>query len=246
MTPGAASILAVTAISLVSLTGLVVLSLRPATLRGGMLVLVSFAAGSLLGDTFFHLLPEMAEEGFGTTASVGLLGGVVGFFILEKVLHWHHAHFPTESVVHPVAATNIVGDAVHNLVDGAIVAGSFLVSTKLGIATAVAVFLHEVPQEIGDFAILLHAGLKPRRALALNVMSASCAIVGAVVALVAGSVIGGVERILVPVTAGGFVYIASSDLIPELQREVEPVKGLLQVVGILAGAGIMAALLALE
>jgi zinc and cadmium transporter len=244
----AATLAAVAAISLLSLVGAVGLVLRPGTLQRGLRLLIAFAAGALLGDAFLHLLPEIAESEYGldTFASSALLLGVVAFFVLEKVLHWHHAHVPPDEVLHPVAYTNLVGDALHNFVDGAIVAGAFLVDPGLGIATAIAVALHEIPQELGDFAILVHAGLDPRRALGVNLLSALAAVGGAVLTLVTASAVPGVERVLLPLTAGGFVYVAGSDLIPELHREPEGWVSVLQLLGLLAGMGIMGALLLLE
>ncbi|HYZ93776.1 MAG TPA: ZIP family metal transporter [Actinomycetota bacterium] len=239
---------AVGIVSALSAVGAVTLVINPRTVERALLGLIAFAAGALLGDAFIHLLPEMAESesGFDLTASFALLAGVISFFVLEKVLHWHHAHYPREEHVHPVAVTNLVGDAMHNFVDGSIVAASFLASTKLGIATSVAVALHEIPQELGDFAIFVRAGLKPRRALVLNLFSALAAVVGAVVTLVVASSISGVERILVPITAGAFVYIASTDLLPELHKEPELGRSLVQLFGVLAGVGVMALMLVLE
>ena len=243
-----APILAVTAISAISLVGLVTLTLRGTVLRKSLLILISFAAGALLGDAFLHLLPEIVEEqgGFTISTSFGLLGGVIAFFVLEKILHWHHAHIASEEVLHPVAITNLVGDALHNLIDGAIVAGAFLASPRLGIATAVAVALHEIPQEIGDFGILVHAGLAPRRALLLNFLTGLTAIVGAVLTLMASSFVQGLETALIPVTAGGFVYIASTDLIPELHKEPEAGKSVVQLIALMVGIAVMASLLLLE
>lgn len=239
---------AVVVVSALSLVGAVTFVVRPRTLERWMLVLISFAAGALLGDAFIHLIPELAESerGFDLTVSYGLLGGVIAFFVLEKVLHWHHSHYARDEVVHPVAITNLVGDGLHNFVDGSIVAGSFLVSTKLGLATTIAVALHEIPQELGDFAILVRAGLKPRRALLLNVVTALTAVLGAALTLVASTMIEGLERVLVPITAGGFVYIASTDLLPELHKEPDAAKSAVQIVAILAGVAVMAALLLLE
>jgi zinc and cadmium transporter len=243
-----ASLGAVALVSLLSLVGVATLVLRPGTLARGLRLLISFAAGALLGDAFLHLLPEIAESesGLDPFASFAILAGVVGFFILEKVLHWHHAHVPPEEVLHPVAVTNLVGDALHNFIDGAIVAGSFVVSFELGLATAIAVALHEIPQELGDFGILVHAGLGTRRALVLNLLSALTAILGAVITLALSSATDGVERILVPITAGGFVYIASTDLLPELHKEPEGLISVLQLGGLIAGIGVMGALLLLE
>ena len=242
------TLISVLLVSGLSLVGAITLLLSPVVLERGRLVLISFAAGGLLGDAFLHLIPEISpsEDGFTVTASFWLLGGVVAFFILEKVLHWHHAHVPPAEVLHPVAVTNLIGDALHNFVDGSIVAGAFLVSVPLGLATTVAVALHELPQELGDFAILVHAGLKPRRALLLNLMTGLLAVAGAAVTLALASAVSGVETALIPLTAGGFVYIASTDLIPELQKEPEAGKSLLQLASLLAGAGVMAALLVLD
>jgi len=211
-------------------------------------VLISFAAGALLGDVFLHLIPEIAEseQGFTLTTSFLLLGGVIVFFVLEKILHWHHSHVPTQEVLHPVAVTNLIGDALHNFIDGAIVAGAFLVSPKLGLATAIAVAIHEIPQELGDFAILVHAGLKPRKALMFNFLTALGAVAGAAITLAVSGIVEGVETFLIPITAGGFVYIASTDLIPELHKEPEAGKSFVQLAGLLAGVGVMALLLRLE
>ncbi len=248
MNAWAGSLGSVAAVSGLSLIGALTLVVRPSTLERALLALIAFAAGALLGDAFIHLLPEIAESetGFDLTASFALLAGVIAFFVLEKVLHWHHAHFPREEHVHPVAVTNIVGDGLHNFVDGSLIAGSFLVSTKLGIATAIAVVLHEIPQELGDFAILVRAGLKPRRALVLNMLSGLAAVLGAVVTLVLAGSIDGVERVVVPLTAGAFVYIASTDLLPELHKEPEVGRSIVQLVGVLAGVAVMALLLLLE
>ena len=210
-----AALAAVAVVSALSLVGALTLVLASNLLNRILLVLISFAAGALLGDVFIHLLPELAESqrGLDLATSMTVLAGITGFFLLEKVLHWHHAHFPSEEVVHPVAVSNLIGDGLHNFVDGAIVAGSFLVSTQLGIATTVAVALHEIPQELGDFAILVHAGLKPRRAPLLNFLSGLAAVAGGVVTLLLTSV-EGIEQFLVAFSAGGFIYIAATDLIP--------------------------------
>ncbi|MDQ4144946.1 MAG: ZIP family metal transporter [Actinomycetota bacterium] len=238
---------AVLVISVMSLIGSVTLVLASNLLHRILLVLISFAAGALLGDVFIHLLPELAEseKGLDLGTSLTVLAGITGFFLLEKVLHWHHAHFPSEEVVHPVAVSNLVGDALHNFVDGAIVAGSFLVSTQLGLATTVAVALHEIPQELGDFAILIHAGLKPKKALLLNFFSGLAAVAGGVVTLLLTS-LDGMEHFLVAFSAGAFIYIAATDLIPELHKEPEPGKSLVQAFALVLGIGVMTALTLVE
>lgn len=246
--PRVLAILAVIAEGLIGHAVLLVLVLRPRLLKRGLLALISFAAGALLGDAFIHLIPEISRSkgGFGLAESFELLGGVIAFFILEKVLHWHHAHVPHEEVLHPVAISNLVGNYLHNFVDGAIIAGSFLVSRKLGFATAVAIALHEIPQEMGDFSILVHAGLKPWRALLLNSTTALAALAGTIITLLVSTRIAGLQNALVAITAGGFVYIASTDLIPELHKEPEAGKSVAQLASLLFGVGVMAALRLLD
>jgi zinc and cadmium transporter len=233
--------------SVASFAGASVLALREGTVRRLLFVLVAFAAGGLLGEVFLHLLPEIAEDprGIDQVASFGLLGGMLAFFILEKVLHWHHSHLPQEEVLHPVAVTNLIGDGLHNLIDGAIIAGAFQVSTSLGITTTIAVVIHEIPQELGDFAILVHSGMAPRRALLLNLLSSSAALVGAIAVLVIGNDLDS-PRLLLPITAGGFLYLASTDLLPELHKEPDLRKSAVQLSGLLSGVAVMFALLALE
>jgi zinc and cadmium transporter len=241
------SVAAVVGVSALSLIGAVGLVLSRETLQKFLFAVVAFAAGALLGDAFFHLIPEISESkaGFDAVASTSLLAGVLVLFTLEKVLHWHHSHFPGAEVLHPIAVTNLVGDGLHNFIDGAIIAASFAVSVELGIATTIAVAVHEIPQEIGDFGIMLHAGLTPRRALTLNFVSALAALAGAVIVLAFASV-SGIERLLVPFSAGSFIYIASTDLLPDLHKEPEPGRSAVQLIGLVAGAGIMAALLVFE
>jgi len=238
---------AVGGISAISLVGGMGLVVGARTLDRYLILIISFAAGALLGDAFLHLLPEVSESeaGFDLTASLSLLTGVIAFFVLEKGLHWHHSHVPHEEVLHPVAVSSLVGDALHNFVDGAIVAASFIVDPALGVATAIAVALHEIPQELGDFGILVHAGMTPRRALLLNFLTGLAAVLGAVLTMLFANT-ADLERYLIPFTAGAFVYIASTDLIPELHKEPEPGKSAAQVAFLLAGVGVMAALLAFE
>ncbi len=220
------SLLSVVAVSLVSLVGLATLSLDEARIRRLATVLVSFAVGALLGDAFLHLIPEAFADGAtARRSSLLVLGGMLLFFVLEKLLR--HEHGPLHLQSHPaargrpeLAAINVAGDAIHNFIDGVLIGASYLASPALGLTTTVAVLFHEIPQELGDFGVLIHSGLGVRRAVLLNLASASAAIVGTVAALLAGATAGGtVADLLVPVTAGGFVYIAAADLIPELQHD---------------------------
>jgi zinc and cadmium transporter len=242
------TILAVFAVSAMAFSGIVVLVVREPLLRRIIPVLVSFAVGALLGDALFHILPELAVDG-GLTVEISwiMAGSILFFFVLEKFIHLHHQlNAPEHRHLHPVVLTNLLGDGVHNFVDGAIIAGSFLVNPSLGVATTIAVALHEIPQEIGDLGVLVHAGLTPRRALVYNAASALTAVLGAVIVLVLQDAVGGIERPLLAISAGAFIYIAGADLIPELHKGASIRIGVLQFLGIAAGFGVMAALLALE
>jgi zinc and cadmium transporter len=248
MTTWILSMLSVVGVSLVSLVGLTTVSASPARMRRVAELLVSLAVGTLLGDAFIHLIPEaLAVTGAPRLEPPLLvLGGMMTFFVVEKLLR--HRHGPLHDYYHPeenrrpeLAAINLFGDAVHNFIDGALIAASYLVSPELGFSTTIAVVLHEIPQELGDFGVLIHSGLSVREALVLNLASASVAILGAVLTLLVGAAAGPiVGEILVPVTAGGFVYIAAADLIPELQHD-RTLRGLLaQASLIVAGIAVMA------
>jgi zinc and cadmium transporter len=216
------TLLSVLAVSAVPLLGIALLRWEPLQLERRIPILVSFAVGALMGGAVFHLLPEaVAELGAGAAFATSFLLGFFGLFALEKSLwlHDHEAPAAHPARARPLATLNLVGDGVHNFVDGAIIAASYSVSTSLGVATTVAVLLHELPQEIGDFGILLHAGLSIRRAVLYNFLSALTAVLGAVLALAIGAVAQEFVTLLLPFAAGSFVYIAASDLIPELQRE---------------------------
>lgn len=243
-----ATILAVVAVSAVAFAGIVVLVLQEGLLQRIVPVLVSFAVGALLGDALFHILPELAVDGGITVGLSWVMAlSILFFFVLEKFIHLHHQlNAPEHRHVHPVVMTNLLGDGVHNFVDGAIIAASFLVSPSLGLATTIAVVLHEIPQEMGDLGVLVHAGLTPRRALAYNGAAALAAILGAVIALLLDGAIEGIERPLLAISAGAFIYIAGADLIPELHKGESIRTGVLQFLGIAAGFAMMAALLALE
>jgi len=243
------AILSVLAVSLVSLVGVVFLSFQGPKLQKALLFLVSFAVGGLLGDAFIHLIPE-AYAGLDNdilTAAL-ILGGVLLFFALEKFIRWRHCHVPTsEDHVHPVATLNLVGDSVHNLIDGMLIGASYLVSLPIGLTTTLAVLLHEIPQKIGDFSILIHAGFTVKKALFFNFITALTALVGAVISLTVGPHLGDYAVIMLPITAGGFIYIAGSDLIPELHHRSDDLSAsLLQFFSIIAGIGLMALLLLVE
>jgi zinc and cadmium transporter len=210
-------------------------------------VLVSLAVGALFGDAFIHLLPESFEKSGATIdISILVLAGIFAFFILEKFLRWRHEHTIGSSMsIHPVGYMNLFADGVHNLIDGMIIGAAYLVSFSVGIATTMAVILHEIPQEIGDFGVLLHAGFSKTKALFFNFLCASLAIVGVMVALLASANVENFSTLMLPLTAGGFIYIAGSDLLPELHKELKPSKSAIQFGAMITGVALMLVLVLL-
>lgn len=241
------SIISVLLISGISLVGVFTLSLRGDWVRKATLFLVSFAVGALFGDAFIHLLPETFHHAdSGLASSLLVIVGFLVFFILEKFLRWRHCHVPSHQHTHPVVTMNLVSDGVHNLIDGILVGASYAVSIPIGITTSLAIVLHEIPQEIGDFGVLVHGGLSTKRALVFNFLSGLIAVVGAVISLAIGPHLHGYAEALLPVTAGGFLYIAGSDLIPELQHDVNLKTSFWQFVGIILGVSVMALMTLIE
>lgn len=236
-------------VSFISLVGIFTLSLKDTFIKGATFILVGVATGALLGDAFIHLIPEaFAETGSPLVLSLTIIGGMLIFFVLEKFLHWHHHQGleGSEPEIHPVGKMILVSDGVHNFVDGLIIAASYLVSVEVGIATTMAVILHEIPQEIGDFGVLLHAGYTKMQALFYNFVSALFAILGATVALLLGGATEAFTSWLIPLAAGGFIYIALTDLIPELHKTTSVRHSLLQLVAVIIGVGAMLAILLIE
>lgn len=242
------ALLSVIVVSLVSLVGVFTISIKEEIIRKYIFVLVSLAVGALLGDAFIHLIPE-AFEMSSSPLSVSLLivSGIIMFFALEKFMHWHHHGDDTESYhVHPVGRLVLFSDGVHNFIDGIIIGISFLTSVPLGIATTIAVILHEIPQEIGDFAVLLHSGYTRRRALWLNFLSALAAMIGTIFVFVVGEASKQFTDAILPLAAGGFIYIAVADLMPELNKTKKVHQSLLQLASLIFGVMLMVGLLFLE
>lgn len=203
-------------------------------------LLSSFAAGALLGTAFFDLLPEAfehaEEEGIDVNIFAWTLGGILIFFLLERFIHWfHHHHELAVAKDRSVVSLIVLGDGVHNFIDGVAIAASFMVSIPLGIVTSLAVAAHEIPQEIGDFGVLLHKGLSKFKVLYLNVLSALTAIFGAVITFGVGEQIHAFLPALLAITAGFFIYIAASDLIPEIHNEEKRKVALIETLLLLLG-----------
>ncbi|MDO8628706.1 MAG: ZIP family metal transporter [Nanoarchaeota archaeon] len=244
--------LSVIIVSCISFVGVVSLVLSKSLLHRLLLYMVGFSAGALLGDAFLHLLPESVESLPIVTVSLVALLGIVVSFAVEKFVQWRHVHHADVQEIkehgHKVfASMNLIGDAVHNFIDGMIIAGSYLVSFPLGLSTTFAVALHEIPQEVGDFAVLLHGGLKLKKALWFNFLSGMTAILGAAVALLLRSAVENISVYLSSFAIGGFIYIAATDLIPELHKERYSVgSSSKQLIALMLGMVVMAALLWLE
>ncbi|MFH0860733.1 MAG: ZIP family metal transporter [Candidatus Altiarchaeota archaeon] len=226
-------LLSVLLISLISLVGVVSLAFRKKSLETVIQMLLAFASGSLIGAAFLDLIPEAVEEGGNSILSF-VLWGILGFFIMEKFIHWHHCG-KSECHVRPVAYLNLIGDGVHNFIDGIVVAAAYLSSIPTGIITTIAIALHEIPQEFGDFAVLLHFGLSRKKALFYNFLSASSSIVGAVLGYYFLNSIGSWIPNVIALAAGGFIYIATADLMPEIVPGSDFRRLIMQTTALLSG-----------
>ncbi|MDD2483226.1 MAG: ZIP family metal transporter [Candidatus Shapirobacteria bacterium] len=241
------SLLSVLIISLLSISSISFLFLKKKTSQKINLLLVSFAIGALFGDTFIHLLPQSFASLNSLTVSFLIIAGLLLFFVLEKILRWHHCHEINCSENKHLIVLNTFGDTIHNLIDGMLIAASFVVNFKLGMVTSIAVLLHEIPQEIGDFAILIHSGLSVKKTILYNLFSATSAFLGVFLVFFLGSKISSLSLYLLPITAGAFIYLAASDLIPELHRHDQPLShSLLQLLFIILGVVLMSLLVFIE
>ena len=221
-------------VSLISLLGFL-LFIKKKILNKILFVLVSFAAGSLLGAAFLDLIPEAIEANVGIeNVTVTILLGILSFFVLQKFLYWHHHHTHKEET-HTITYMNLIGDGIHNAIDGAVIAVSFMNSTQLGIVSTIAILAHELPQEISDFGVLIYGGFSKKDALTYNFITALTAFVGAIAAYFYISLIKNFIGIVAAFAAGGFIYIALTDLIPELQKEKKLEKSLYQFFLIILG-----------
>lgn len=233
-------------VSMISLVGVFTLALNQARLSRVLHYLISFSAGALLGDVFIHMIPELSETEFTSQIGIYFLVGIAIFFLLEKFILWHHSHGEHDESMHSATYLTIFGDALHNFLDGLVIAASFLVSIPLGIAATIAVIFHEISQEIGQFAILIHGGWSKAKALLYNFASALTSFVGALFVLVFAQELEEAPAFLLSIAAASFIYIAMSDIIPELNKEKSPKKSFWQIVAFVVGVIVMALLLRLE
>ena len=223
--------------SLVALVGVFALGLREKTLNKIIFVLVGFSAGALLGGGMLHLLAESLESLTSFSSFIILIFGFSIFFLMEKFLHWHHCHEGGDCEIHPYTVLILFGDGIHNFIDGLVIGVSFLVNIGFGIITTLMIISHEIPQELGDFGVLLYGGMKKRKAILYNFISQATCIIGG---LVAFFIEPDFVPFVLPFAAGGFIYISASDLIPELHKEISIRKSMLSFTFFILGITFMA------
>ena len=237
-------IIATLIVSLISIIGIITLFFKKSHSKEMMLLLVAFAAGTLLATSLLELVPESialskeqeesliqepehiqehaedVHEGHDHFGSVGffMLVGMALFYLIEKFVRWHH-HHDIDCHKHSLTTLSLAGDAVHNFIDGLLIAGSFILSPITGVITTLAIIFHEIPQEIGDFAILIHGGFSKMKALLFNFISALFAVLGGIAGFMLLTVVQGALAPLIAITAGSFIYIALADIIPELHKD---------------------------
>jgi zinc and cadmium transporter len=226
-------------VSLISLIGIIFISLTEDKIKSIVFILVSFAVGALIGTSFLHLIPE-SYEAFSNSKvpSILICLGIILFFIAERLLNWHH-HKVEVSKIKPFGKINLLIDGLHNFTDGILIAAAWMTNPATGIATTIAVITHEIPHEIGNFGILVHAGYTKTRALMWNFVSAITAIIGTLITLWIGNRVVAIISYIIPFAAGGFIYLACSDLIPELNKQNSKKTILLQVFMVITGILLM-------
>lgn len=244
------ALLSVLGVSLLSLIGVLFFLIDETFIRKILTYIVSFSTGALLGDVFIHILPKLAEEGDSfPQAMLVVLLGILFSFSIEKIIYWRHCHaLPGDHHEHhhPAGVMSLVGESLHNFMDGIVIAASFLAGIPIGVSTTLAVAFHEIPQEIGDFAVLLGSGFSRKRALLFNLLSASTAILGAILVLFTDRSLAPFTAHLLPFAGGNLLYIAGSDLIPELHKHTRAHQGVLQLIAMILGMGVMYGVLFLE
>ncbi len=217
----ALSIISVVVVSLISLIGVFTIGIKEKKFKEILIMFVAFSAGGLIGGAFFHLMPEaIGRRGPDFLKPfIYIIVGFCLFFILERVLRWHHCHDAECETHKHIGNLNLIGDFFHNIIDGIIIFSAFAVSPALGIPVTLSIIFHEIPQELGDFGVLLFTGYTKTQALFYNFLTALSALVGVVVSYFLFEKVENVNSFLLPFAAGGFIYIAASDLIPELHKE---------------------------
>ncbi len=234
------ALLSIGLVSAISLVGIITLIIKNKTIQKNLQIyLISFAAGAMLSTVFLHMIPESIEK-INDLKTIGflILLGIILSFILEKIICWRHCHLPiTKTHKHHFAYLNIFGDFFHNFLDGIGIMAAFKLNFTLGLSTSLSVILHEIPQEIGDFGVLVYSGFSYKKALIYNLLTALSAFLGAFYVLTFPNLIP--IHFFIPIIAGNFIYLSTADLIPELHKETELKKSLLQLLFFLLGVGLI-------
>ncbi|MFV0472319.1 MAG: ZIP family metal transporter [Paludibacteraceae bacterium] len=227
-------------VSATSLVGIFLLSFKAKQLDRILIVLISFSAGAMLGNAFFHLLPESYENIKATFTSWLAIGGFLLFFVMERLLHIHISATKSDAKsIKSFGYISLYADSLHNFTDGILIGAAWMFNAEVGLATTIAVILHEIPQEIGDFSILIRAGFSRGKALKFNFLSASTAILGTMLTLWAGKSVSHFSEYILPVAAGGFIFLATNSLLPEIVRETNKKNYWLHLLFILLGLALM-------
>jgi zinc and cadmium transporter len=229
----------ISVVSLISLVGIVTFLIKGKPLQEIIFYFVGFSAGALIGGAFLHILPEALEKNSSAFVFSWVICGISLFFLLEKYFYWRHCH-DENCRVHGFTYLNLIGDGMHNFFDGMVIAASFTVSIKVGLATTLAVIAHEIPHELGNFAVLVYGGFSKLKALFFNFLTVLTAFLGALAGYFLAEKAGHFSDFILPITAGGFIYIASSDLIPEIHKENNQRRSTLAFVAFILGIIFMA------
>jgi len=219
-------ILSALTISVLSLGFVIIISIKEKILNDILVYLVALSAGALIGGAFLHLLPEAIEESENENIFLIILAGFITFYILEKVLHCHHSHKEGHHV-HTFHYMSIVGAVIHSFIDGLIIAASFVISIPVGVATFIMVASHEIPKKIGDFGVLVYGGFEKKKAIMINFILSLGVLVGGIVGFIISREIDFTTEYLLPIAAGGFIYVGAADLLPEIRKESDTKKSII-------------------
>jgi zinc and cadmium transporter len=245
------AIASVIIVSLISVVGALPFILKKNVSQGILVFLLSVSVGVLLSTVFLDFLPEVfeaghADGGHSLSAPLYILFGFIVMFVIEKFVHWHHSKKCENgdcghSHAYSVAPLNLIGDGIHNFIDGLVIAGAYTVSITVGIAATISIIFHEIPQEIADFGVLLYSGMQKKRAIIFNLLSGLTALVGTIIGLFLIHSIEGFNQIVIPFAAGNFIYIAASNLVPQLHRKCSVWEDVMHVSAIILGVAIVVA-----
>lgn len=213
-------IIAAFLVSLISLIGVFTLPFKRHHIDKLLIYMVSFAAGGLMGGAFFHLLPEVIKQSQDLTSTfIYVILGFCFFFVMEKFLRWHHCHDEKCESHRHLGELSLIGDFIHNMMDGLIIISSFMINTDLGIIVTLSIVFHEIPEELGNFGVLLYAGFGRSKAILFNFLTGIASIIGVIIGFYLINLISSINYALISLAAGGFIYVASADFIPELHKE---------------------------